>query len=161
MLMAPVDRLHHAHPGSDWISLRGMHGALAWHPSAANLALLILGGVRWGCADRWRTRREIAARWWRSSRCCHCYWPVALLRKSASRWLGDQLRMLVTRSGKLEVIDIGPVQAEAHKANLQACGGCDADFAQKLGAELSITGTVQKVSNLILNINLYVPEAAQ
>jgi hypothetical protein len=34
-------------------------------------------------------------------------------------------------------------------------GGCDADFAQKLGAELSITGTVQKVSNLILNINLY------
>jgi hypothetical protein len=70
--------------------------------------------------------------------------------------LGDQLRVLVTRSGKLEVIDIGPVQAEAHKANLQACGGCDADFAQKLGAELSITGTVQKVSNLILNINLYV-----
>jgi Protein of unknown function (DUF2380) len=70
--------------------------------------------------------------------------------------LGDQLRMLVTRSGKLEVIDIGPVQAEAHKANLQACGGCDSDFAQKLGAELSITGTVQKVSNLILNINLYV-----
>jgi hypothetical protein len=38
----------------------------------------------------------------------------------------------------------------------QACGGCDADFAQKLSAELSITGTVQKVSNLILNINLYV-----
>ena len=34
-------------------------------------------------------------------------------------------------------------------------GGCDADFAQKLGAEVSITGTVQKVSNLILNINLY------
>jgi hypothetical protein len=70
--------------------------------------------------------------------------------------LGDQLRTLVTSSGKLEVIDIAPVRAEAHKASLQACGGCDADFAQKLGAELSITGTVQKVSNLILNINLYV-----
>ena len=70
--------------------------------------------------------------------------------------LGDQLRTLVTSSGKLEVIDIAPVRAEAHKASLQACGGCDADFAQELGAELSITGTVQKVSNLILNINLYV-----
>jgi Protein of unknown function (DUF2380) len=70
--------------------------------------------------------------------------------------LGDQLRALVTSSGKLEVIDVAPVRAEAHKASLQACGGCDADFAQKLGAELSITGTVQKVSNLILNINLYV-----
>jgi hypothetical protein len=72
--------------------------------------------------------------------------------------LGDQLRALATSSGKLEVIDIAPVRPEARKANLQACGGCDADFAKKLGAELSITGTVQKVSNLILilNINLYV-----
>jgi hypothetical protein len=69
--------------------------------------------------------------------------------------LGDQLRMLVTNSGKFEVIDIAPVRAEARKTSLQACGGCDADFAQKLGAEVSITGTVQKVSNLILNINLY------
>ena len=70
--------------------------------------------------------------------------------------LGDQLRALVTSSGKLEVIDIAPVRSEARKASLQACGGCDADFAEELGAELSITGTVQKVSNLILNINLYV-----
>ena len=70
--------------------------------------------------------------------------------------LGDQLRALVTSSGKLEGIDIAPVRSEAHKASLQACGGCDADFAKKLGADVSITGTVQKVSNLILNINLYV-----
>jgi hypothetical protein len=69
--------------------------------------------------------------------------------------LGDQLRALVTSSGKLEVVDIAPVRAEAHQTNLQACGGCDADLARKLGAELAITGTVQKVSNLILNINLY------
>src|SRR6202045_803770 len=47
--------------------------------------------------------------------------------------LGDQLRALVISSGKLEVIDIAPVRSEAHKASLQACGGCDADFAQKLG----------------------------
>ncbi|HEX7565841.1 MAG TPA: DUF3280 domain-containing protein [Bradyrhizobium sp.] len=69
--------------------------------------------------------------------------------------LGDQLRNLVIESGKLEVIDIAPVRTEAHEASLQACGGCDADFARELGAEVSITGTVQKVSNLILNINLY------
>ena len=69
--------------------------------------------------------------------------------------LGQQLRALVTKSGKLEVVDIAPVEDEARKANLQKCGGCDADLAEKLGAEISITGTVQKVSNLILNINLY------
>ena len=69
--------------------------------------------------------------------------------------LSEQLRTLVRSSGKFEVVDIAPVRAEVSKASLQACGGCDADFAQKLGAEISITGTVQKVSNLILNINLY------
>jgi hypothetical protein len=69
--------------------------------------------------------------------------------------LGEQLRTLVTKSGKLEVINIAPVENEARKENLQKCGGCDADLAQKLDAEISVTGTVQKVSNLILNINLY------
>ena len=29
-------------------------------------------------------------------------------------------------------------------------------LAQKVGADLSITGTVQKVSNLILNMNIYI-----
>jgi hypothetical protein len=74
--------------------------------------------------------------------------------------LGDQLRARVTSSGKLEVVDIAPVRDAASHTNLQACGGCDADLAQKLGADLAITGTVQKVSNLILNINLYVRVAA-
>jgi Protein of unknown function (DUF2380) len=70
--------------------------------------------------------------------------------------LSEQLRSLVKKSGKLEVINIAPVENEARKENLQKCGGCDADLAQKVGAEISVTGTVQKVSNLILNINLYV-----
>ena len=38
---------------------------------------------------------------------------------------------------------------------MQACGGCDVQYAQKLGADLAITGVVQKVSNLILNMNIY------
>jgi Protein of unknown function (DUF2380) len=33
-------------------------------------------------------------------------------------------------------------------SNLQACGGCDMRFAQRIGAELAITGTVQKQSAL-------------
>ena len=32
-------------------------------------------------------------------------------------------------------------------------------LAQRIGAELAITGTVQKVSNLILNMNIYVRDA--
>ena len=73
--------------------------------------------------------------------------------------VGDQLRQRLTQSGRFAVVDTAPVAAEAHGSNLQACGGCDVDFARKLGADLAITGTVQKVSNLILNMNITVRDA--
>jgi Protein of unknown function (DUF2380) len=68
---------------------------------------------------------------------------------------GDQLRKELGESGKFRMVDISPVNAAAHQANLQACGGCDVKLAQQLNADLEMTGVVQKVSNLILNINLY------
>jgi Protein of unknown function (DUF2380) len=69
---------------------------------------------------------------------------------------GDQLRRELESSGKFQLLDIAPVNAAAHGRNLQACGGCDVQLAQRLGADLAITGVVQKVSNLILNMNIYV-----
>jgi Protein of unknown function (DUF2380) len=69
--------------------------------------------------------------------------------------VGDQLRGDLGSSGKFQVLDISPVNAAAHQSNLQACGGCDVKLAQQLDADLEITGVVQKVSNLILNINVY------
>jgi hypothetical protein len=68
---------------------------------------------------------------------------------------GDQVRKELADSGKFRVLDIAPVNAAAHGSNLQACGGCDVKLAGELGADLAMTGVVQKVSNLILNINLY------
>jgi uncharacterized protein DUF2380 len=38
------------------------------------------------------------------------------------------------------------------------CNGCERDLAEKTGAEWVTWGTVQKVSNLILNINLYMED---
>ena len=69
--------------------------------------------------------------------------------------VGDQLRKELAESGKFQLLDIAPVNAAAHGSNLQACGGCDLQYARQLGADLEITGVVQKVSNLILNINIY------
>jgi hypothetical protein len=68
---------------------------------------------------------------------------------------GEQVRKELAESGRFQVLDIAPVNAAAHGSNLQACGGCDVKLAGELGADLAITGVVQKVSNLILNINLY------
>jgi len=74
--------------------------------------------------------------------------------------LSDQLRQLLRASGRFSLVDITPIANEAQASNLQACGGCDIQLARRIGAELAITGTVQKVSNLILNMNIYVREAS-
>ena len=54
-----------------------------------------------------------------------------------------------------EIIDTAPVQAKADASNLQSCGNCALTFAREIDADVAVIGTVQKVSNLILNINAY------
>ncbi len=75
------------------------------------------------------------------------------------RDISEQLRKGLADAGKFVVLDIAPVNAAAHASNLQACGGCDVEFAQRLGADFAITGQVQKVSALILNMNIYLRDA--
>ncbi len=69
--------------------------------------------------------------------------------------ISEQLRKALAESGKFQVLDIAPVRDAARQANLQACGGCDLKLAGQLGADQEITGLVQKVSNLIINLNVY------
>ena len=73
--------------------------------------------------------------------------------------LAVTLREKLAASDRYTVIDTAPVAAAAHAQNLQACGQCDAKLAREVGADLAMTGTVQKVSNLILNINIYIRDA--
>ena len=70
-----------------------------------------------------------------------------------------QLRQALQESGQFRVLDIAPVASAAHNSNLQSCGGCDVLLAQQIGADLAITGVVQKVSNLILNMNIFLRDA--
>ncbi|WP_375262972.1 DUF3280 domain-containing protein [Palleronia sp.] len=70
--------------------------------------------------------------------------------------LGDQLRQAISQAEGFALADIAPVADEAARRHLQNCGGCDVMMARQLDADWSVTGTVQKVSNLILNINIYV-----
>ncbi len=71
----------------------------------------------------------------------------------------NQLRDRLAQSGRVALIDISPVEAQAKAANLRTCEGCDADLANRLGADFAVSGWVQKVSNLILNMNIIVREA--
>lgn len=74
--------------------------------------------------------------------------------------ISDLLRQLLGDSGRYELVDVTPAAADIEKAGyIHGCNGCDAKIARALGADLAMTGTVQKVSNLILNINLYLRDA--
>jgi hypothetical protein len=72
---------------------------------------------------------------------------------------GNQLRDRLAKSGRIEVVDIAAVAAQAAAADLRTCDGCDAKFAREPGADYSIVAWVQKVANLPLNMNIAVRDA--
>ncbi|MEX6506608.1 DUF3280 domain-containing protein [Jiella sp. M17.18] len=54
-----------------------------------------------------------------------------------------------------QIVDTGPVEKKADAQYLSSCGNCALGLAKQVGADVAVVGTVQKVSNLILNINAY------
>lgn len=73
--------------------------------------------------------------------------------------ISNQLREQLRQSGRFDTLDMTTLNAAAHEKNLQACGGCDVQMAQQIGADLVLTGEVQKISNLILNMRIYLRNA--
>ncbi|GJD72036.1 DUF3280 domain-containing protein [Methylobacterium goesingense] len=79
--------------------------------------------------------------------------------KARLKPLSDQLRSLLKESARYEIVSTDPVREDVAKgSNLRRCNGCAEEYAKKLGADVAITGEIQKVSNLILNINVYVKD---
>jgi len=76
------------------------------------------------------------------------------------RMLDDIFRQKLDASGRFKIVPIPPDLREAVAAapEISNCNGCERDFARKAGADWAAWGTVQKVSNLILNINVYMED---
>ncbi len=74
--------------------------------------------------------------------------------------LDQGLRAKLERAGYVPV-NLAPIRATAQHQELWTCEsqGCAATLARKAGAQVSVLGWVQKVSNLILNINLVMRDA--
>jgi glycerate-2-kinase len=66
------------------------------------------------------------------------------------------LRQKLTASSRFEIVDIPPdtIKEIASGPTISNCNDCQRRFAQMVGANWAAWGTVQKVSNLILNINV-------
>jgi hypothetical protein len=74
--------------------------------------------------------------------------------------LDAELRDTLAKSGCCSLVDLGAVAKRAEGVDMRTCNGCDVDLARLAGARISVTGWVQKVSNLILNINLVVRDVS-
>ena len=58
------------------------------------------------------------------------------------------------------LVDTAPVAEKlAQVKNIASCNGCDMALARELGADYSVTGEIQKTSELILALNLFLRDA--
>ena len=72
------------------------------------------------------------------------------------------LEQMLVATGKFTPVDtakvapdeLAAVTAASTHLKVWDCNGCDVDEAKKLGAQLSVAAWVQKVSRLILNVNV-------
>ena len=78
--------------------------------------------------------------------------------------ISDALRQEFDQRGMYRIIDNAPaakmIADEKAQQDLRNCHGCELDIGRALGADVIILGWVQKVSNLILNVNVEVKDIA-
>jgi uncharacterized protein DUF2380 len=74
--------------------------------------------------------------------------------------LDELFRQQVDASRRFKIVAIPTdVQKEVDAGPaITSCNACGHDTAKRIGADLAAWGTVQKVSNLILNINVYMDD---
>ena len=71
----------------------------------------------------------------------------------------EELRRLLAESRQLQIVDLAPqTERIREKSPLSKCNGCDEDLAREAGADLAVTGIVQKTSNLILSVAVVIKD---
>jgi hypothetical protein len=87
--------------------------------------------------------------------------PTTPEERQRIRMLDDMFHQKLDASGRFKLVSIPSELRDKIAAGpeISNCNGCERDFALEAGADWAAWGTVQKVSNLILNINVYMEDA--
>lgn len=73
----------------------------------------------------------------------------------------DEFRKLVAERGQLKVVDLTPMAKKLDDAApLHKCNGCDNDLAREAGADLAVLGRVQKLTPVLIHIDIVVKDVA-
>lgn len=90
------------------------------------------------------------------------YEPTTEAERGRMAKIEEIFETQLTESGRFRFVEVGAdMKARiASGQELGKCGGCELDYGRTLGSELVAWIEVQKVSNLILNMNVYVADVA-
>jgi hypothetical protein len=73
----------------------------------------------------------------------------------------EELTKLIKESGRYDVQDSAPIAKDIEdKAPMYKCNGCEDDLAKKVGAEVAFIGTVQKASDVLFTVSVYIRDVA-
>jgi len=83
--------------------------------------------------------------------------PTSEAERRRLAMVGDVLVHMLVESGRYQIAPLSDALKSkiAQSSKITGCNGCQIDWAREAGADLAVWGTVQKVSNLILNENVY------
>jgi hypothetical protein len=122
----------------------------------ALLAALALGAANGAWADEATTAAVFDAVFVNSS-------PEETSPEEAARirTMTSELKLALEKTGQYRVVDLAPIenQIDAVK-DIHDCNGCEVELAKKVGAQVAVVAWAQKVSNLILNLNIRIEDVA-
>ncbi len=74
--------------------------------------------------------------------------------------VADELKSLMENSGNYEVVDLSSMAKEVETASpFNKCNGCEADLAKRAGAEIAVTGFVDKISDALISLQVFARNA--
>ncbi len=76
--------------------------------------------------------------------------------------ISDDLVRRISEDGRYEPVGGSDLAADVEKTGpIYKCNGCEDDIAGRLGAKLALIATVEKLSDLLFNFNLYLRDVSQ
>jgi hypothetical protein len=90
------------------------------------------------------------------------YEPTSGAERARMAAVEAQFKKALEATAKYTFVPINPdIQADIEKGQMIAeCGGCEIDYGKRLGADTIAWIRVQKISNLIMNLNVYIADVA-
>lgn len=74
--------------------------------------------------------------------------------------VADELKALMAKDGAYQVIDLTPFAKEVDDASpYDKCDACEVPIAKKAGADLAVTGFVEKVSDALMSLRIFARDA--